>query len=37
MTSSHSADRSGSRRGTDHGTERMPRIGAGVAEPDPDG
>jgi len=36
MTFSHSADRSGPRRGTDHGTERMPRIGAGVAEPDPD-
>jgi phosphatidate cytidylyltransferase len=34
--SSHSADRSGPRRGADRGTERMPRIGAGVAEPGPD-
>jgi phosphatidate cytidylyltransferase len=36
MTSPLPADRSGSRRGAEPGTERLPRIGAGVAEPDPD-
>jgi phosphatidate cytidylyltransferase len=36
MTSPLPADRSGSSRGVEDGTERLPRIVAGVAGPDPD-